>query len=99
MLWNQSDRLPEVLETGVGLLLIQFEARVDQQLLVKEASAATEITPVQVNGELGLLPIGGATHCVLRRRQWSHRRRPDPTRRQRPRFGWRMGSLPHRIGA
>ncbi|CAN5320399.1 hypothetical protein BH18ACT5_BH18ACT5_17370 [soil metagenome] len=63
MLWNQSDRLPEVMDTGVGLLLIQFEARVDQQLLLKEASDATQITPLQVNGELGYF-LSGAPHTV-----------------------------------
>ena len=64
MLWNQSSQLPEVMETGVGLLLLQFEARVDQELLVKEASDATRINPVSVNGDTGYF-LSGAPHTVF----------------------------------
>lgn len=64
MLWNQSSQLPEVMETGVGLLLLQFEAEVDQELLVKGASEATRINPVSVNGDTGYF-LSGAPHIVF----------------------------------
>jgi hypothetical protein len=64
MVWGESPGLPEVFDTGIGLLLIQFEARVDQQLLLKEASEATQIRPVRVNGAVGYF-LSGAPHTVF----------------------------------
>ena len=64
MFWSDSPELPEVFDTGIGLLLIQFEARVDQQLLLKEASEATRIEPVRVKGNLGYF-LSGAPHTVF----------------------------------
>lgn len=63
MVWSDSEQLPEVFNTGVGLLLIQFEARLDEQLLLKEAPEATDIEPVEVNGDLGYF-LSGAPHTV-----------------------------------
>ena len=63
MIWNESEELPEVFETGVGLLLIQFEARVDEQLLLKAASQETLIEPVEVNGVRGYF-FSRAPHTV-----------------------------------
>lgn len=64
MVWGDSPGLPEVFDTGIGLLLIQFEARVDQELLLKQASEATQITPVRVNGAAGFF-LSGAPHTVF----------------------------------
>ncbi|MGH8958931.1 MAG: hypothetical protein ACRDVK_09670 [Acidimicrobiia bacterium] len=64
MLWSESSDLPEVFDTGIGLLLIQFEARVDQELLLKTAPEATQIEPVRVNGEMGYF-LSGAPHTVF----------------------------------
>jgi hypothetical protein len=64
MLWGESPGLPEVFDTGIGLLLIQFEARVDQELLLKEASEMTQISPVRVNGAEGYF-LSGAPHTVF----------------------------------
>ena len=64
MVWGESPGLPEVFDTGIGLLLIQFEARVDQELLLKQASEATQITPVRVNGAAGFF-LSGAPHTVF----------------------------------
>ena len=64
MVWGSSPGLPEVFDTGTGLLLIQFEARVDQELLLKQASEATQITPVRVNGAAGFF-LSDAPHTVF----------------------------------
>ena len=64
MIWSESDELPEVFETGIGLLLVQFEARVEQELLVKQAPESTRIQPVRVNGELGYF-LSEAPHTVF----------------------------------
>lgn len=64
MLWAASNELPEVFDSGIGLLLIQFEARVDQELLLKQAPESTEIEPVRVNGELGYF-LSEAPHTVF----------------------------------
>lgn len=64
MVWGESPDLPEVFDTGIGLLLIQFEARVDQQLLLKQASQATQIRPVRVNGAVGYF-LSDAPHTVF----------------------------------
>ena len=64
MLWAASSDLPEVFDSGIGLLLIQFEARVDQELLLKQAPESTEIEPVRVNGERGYF-LSDAPHTVF----------------------------------
>ena len=64
MIWSESDDLPEVFDTGVGLLLIQFEAKVEQELLFKQASDATRIQPVSINGDLGYF-LSDAPHTVF----------------------------------
>jgi hypothetical protein len=64
MIWSESDDLPEVFDTGVGLLLIQFEARVDQELLLKQAPESTRIEPVRVDGDLGYF-LSEAPHTVF----------------------------------
>ncbi|MGH8924173.1 MAG: hypothetical protein ACRDWA_05985 [Acidimicrobiia bacterium] len=64
MIWSESKDLPEVFDTGIGLLLIQFAARVDEQLLIKEASEATQIEPVRVSGAMGYF-LSGAPHTVF----------------------------------
>lgn len=64
MIWSESDELPEVFETGIGLLLVQFEAQVEQELLVKQAPESTRIQPVRVNGDLGYF-LSEAPHTVF----------------------------------
>ncbi|HKZ19160.1 MAG TPA: hypothetical protein VJQ57_03520 [Acidimicrobiia bacterium] len=64
MIWSESDDLPEVFDTGVGLLLVQFEAKVEQELLLKQASDATRIQPVRINGDLGYF-LSEAPHTVF----------------------------------
>jgi hypothetical protein len=63
MLWAPSDDLPEVFESGTGLLFVQFRARVDEQLLLKEASSATRVEPVEVGGGVGYY-FSEAPHTV-----------------------------------
>jgi hypothetical protein len=41
MVWNSSDQLLEVFESGTGLLLFQFRATVELDLLTKRATQAT----------------------------------------------------------
>lgn len=64
MIWSESDDLPEVFDTGVGLLLVQFEAKVEQDLLLKQASDATRIQPVRIDGDLGFF-LSEAPHTVF----------------------------------
>ena len=64
MIWSASDELPEVFETGIGLLFVQFEAQVEQELLVKQAPESTRIQPVRVNGDLGYF-LSEAPHTVF----------------------------------
>lgn len=63
MAWAASDQLPEVFETRTGLLLFQFRASVNEELLTKQATEATVIQEVAVRGSTGYF-ISGAPHIV-----------------------------------
>lgn len=62
--WGASDRIPEVLETGTGLLFFQFRASVDEQLLTKHATESTTVDVVEVRGSRGYF-LTGAPHIVM----------------------------------
>lgn len=62
--WGPSDRLPEVLETGTGLLFFQFRASVDEQLLTKHATGSTTVDVVEVRGGRGYF-LSDAPHIVI----------------------------------
>ena len=54
---------PSVRETGVALVLIAFQGRVDQGVLIKGVGPDTQIQPVTVNGGRGFW-LAGAPHSV-----------------------------------
>lgn len=64
MAWDASSQLPEVFETGIGLLIVQFEARVEEDLLTKNATEATVVEHVTVQGFPGFF-LSGAPHTVF----------------------------------
>jgi hypothetical protein len=64
MVWNADENLPEILDTGTGLVLVQFAAAVEQELLLKNATAATRLERVEVNGSDGFF-LSGAPHVVF----------------------------------
>lgn len=64
MVWNASSQLPELFETGVGLLIVQFEATVNEELLTKNATEATLVEHVTVQGFPGFF-LSGAPHTVF----------------------------------
>jgi hypothetical protein len=64
MAWGASDQLPEVFETRTGLLLFQFRASVNEELLTKQATEATAVEEVTVRGSTGYF-LSGAPHIVL----------------------------------
>jgi hypothetical protein len=61
--WAPSDDLPEVGDSGVGLLLTQFPATTDEALVEKELGRGTSIEAVTVAGQDGFW-ITGAPHTV-----------------------------------
>lgn len=62
--WAASDRLPDVLDTGTGLLFFQFRASVDEQLLTKYATESTRVEVVEVRGSRGYF-LSDAPHIVM----------------------------------
>lgn len=62
--WSASDRLPEMFDSGVGLLIVQFAATVSEELLTKNATEATTVEHVTVQGFPGYF-LSGAPHTVF----------------------------------
>jgi hypothetical protein len=64
MLWRAGPGLPRAAHTGVGLLLTQFRATMDVDLIKKVTSEATTLEGVRVNGGQGFW-IAGAPYQIL----------------------------------
>jgi hypothetical protein len=64
LMWRADDRLPRAHETGVGVLLTQFEASLRQDLIAKTAFEGATVEPVAVDGARGYW-IAGPPHVVL----------------------------------
>jgi hypothetical protein len=56
--------LPEANESGVGLLITQFRAGFDEQVVVKEAGPGTRVEQLSVNGDPGYW-VEGDPHSVV----------------------------------
>jgi hypothetical protein len=63
LLWHARPGLPMAHETGEGLLLTEFQASVEVDLIKKFVSEATVFEPVRVNGGEGFW-IAGAPHTL-----------------------------------
>jgi hypothetical protein len=63
MLWAPSEALPEVGNTGVGLLLTEFPATTNESLVEKDLGPGTSIENVTVDGRHAFW-ITGAPHTV-----------------------------------
>jgi hypothetical protein len=63
LLWAPSEELPEVGDSGVGLLLTEFPATTDESLVEKDLGPGTSIEHVTVDGRPGFW-ITGAPHTV-----------------------------------
>ena len=61
--WRPSPRLPEVGDSGVGLLHMQFLAELDGALLTKQLGSGATLTAVEVRGTVGFW-IEGAPHLL-----------------------------------
>lgn len=61
LVWEPSASLPEVFDTGVGLLIGQFLGRIDEEFFLKSVGPGTTVTPVDVSGNRGFF-IQGAPH-------------------------------------
>ena len=62
--WYPDEELPEVGDTGVGLLHVQFRASIDQDLLSKRLGPDSEYSAVTVRGVTGFW-IDDAPHVVV----------------------------------
>jgi hypothetical protein len=61
LIWHARPGLPRAHETGEGLLLTEFRASIQADLIKKFVSEATAFEPVRVNGGQGFW-IAGAPH-------------------------------------
>ncbi|HSL26910.1 MAG TPA: hypothetical protein VLA54_11570 [Acidimicrobiia bacterium] len=57
--WEASDRLPEVGESGTGLLIAEFRASLDEDFFQKIVLEGTTVDRVMVNGVSGFWLAGG----------------------------------------
>lgn len=64
LVWAPRDGLPEVRDTGVGLLLTEIPGTLDEQLIQKMIGAGTTLEAVVVGGRSGYW-ISGSPHEVL----------------------------------
>jgi hypothetical protein len=64
LLWHARPGLPKARETGEGLLLTEFRASIDANLIKKVISEATTFQAVKVNGGQGFW-IAGAPHTLM----------------------------------
>lgn len=62
--WAASDQLPEVGDSGTGLLLAEFRADLDEEFFGKIVLEGTTVDRVIVNGVPGFW-LGGAPHVFL----------------------------------
>lgn len=64
VVWAPSPERPEVLDTGVGLLLSVFPGDLDRQLVEKRVAAGTTVEATTVSGREAYW-VGGAPHAFL----------------------------------
>jgi hypothetical protein len=61
LVWSVRPNLPPTLEPGVGLLLMQFDGRLDNGFVNKAVGTGTTVEPVLVNGRQGYW-VSGEPH-------------------------------------
>jgi hypothetical protein len=61
LVWSPRPGLPATLEPGVGLLLMQFDGRLDNGFIGKAVGTGTTVEPVRVNGREGYW-VSGEPH-------------------------------------
>ncbi|MFN2489537.1 MAG: hypothetical protein ABR529_07340 [Actinomycetota bacterium] len=64
LLYEARPGLPKTATTDIGLLLMEFRARLDEEVIGKVVFEGGTVDPVKVNGEVGYW-IGGGPHAVL----------------------------------
>jgi hypothetical protein len=64
LVWAASDRLPEVGDSGVGLLLAEFRADLDEDFFTKIVSGGTKVDRVIVDG-VPAFWLAGAPHVFM----------------------------------
>jgi hypothetical protein len=62
--WAASDRLPEVGDSGIGLLLAEFRADLDEEFFTKIVAEGTTVDRVTVNGAPAFW-LAGAPHVFM----------------------------------
>jgi len=93
--WNPTTTLPEVGDSGVGLLHMQFHASLDTGSLTKRLEGATRVTAVDVRGRMGFW-IDGEPH-VLTYVGPDGQERTDTTRLAGNVLLWEEDGVTHRI--
>lgn len=93
--WSASSDLPEVVDTGIGLLHIQFRATLDQAVLTKQVLQEAAIREVPVRGRFGIWIEDGphaVTHLDL-----DGRERSETTRLAGNVLMWEEDGVTHRL--
>lgn len=93
--WNPTTMLPEVGDSGIGLLHMQFSARLDTGLLTKRLADGTGVTAVDVRGRTGFW-IDGEPH-VLAYVGPDGQERTDTTRLAGNVLLWEEDGVTHRM--
>jgi hypothetical protein len=95
LVWRPRASLPPTVDPGVGLLLMQFEGRLDQGFFTKSIDVGTTVEPVRVSGLAGYW-VSGDPHFFFytdRNGQFVD----DPRRWVGDALLWSDGALTHRL--
>jgi hypothetical protein len=74
LLWQATDALPEIGDTGVGMLLLEIEADADDELFVKKIVGGGDFATTTIDGSMGFWiqngvlavePVEGLLHDLL----------------------------------
>jgi hypothetical protein len=93
--WKPTATLPEVGDSGIGLLHMQFNARLDTGVLTKRIEDGTNVTAVEVRGRMGYW-VDGEPH-VLTYLLPDGYERMDTTRLAGNVLLWEEDGVTHRI--
>jgi len=95
LVWAATDDLPEIHDTGVGLLLTEIPGRVDEPLLEKRLDEHTTIERVPVGSAMGYWIAGGAHELLYLAPDGSVR--PDTTRLAANTLIWTANGIVFRL--
>jgi hypothetical protein len=97
MVWSARASLPAAAETGVGLLISQFDSQVNPDGFQKLVDQGVGVEPVTVTGTTGWW-LHGATHLFLRRPGTGDASRPlVPTRLAGDTLLWERDGVTYRL--